>query len=74
MRTVVIYETTDETCLYVADGDLTRFEGVLVNSMDSNETLADELANFEFADQITTTQAREYIVDGALLVHCGFIY
>lgn len=74
MRTVVIYETTDETCLYVADGDLTRFEGILVNSMESDETLANELAELDFGDAITTAQAREYIVDGALLVHCGFIY
>ena len=39
MRTVVIYETSDETCLYVVDGDLTRFEGIFVNSMESDETL-----------------------------------
>lgn len=74
MKTVVIYETTDETCMYIADGDLTRFEGILVNSMESDETLSDELADMDFTDQIDTAQAREYIVNGALLVHCGFIY
>lgn len=74
MKTVVIYEMTDETCMYIADGDLTRFEGILVNSMESDETLSDELADMDFTDQIDTAQAREYIVNGALLVHCGFIY
>lgn len=74
MKTVVIYETTDETCMYIADGDLTRFEGILVNSTESDETLSDELADMDFTDQIDTAQAREYIVNGALLVHCGFIY
>ena len=73
MKTVVIYEMTDETRMYIADGDLTRFEGIIVNSMESDETLSDELAYMDFTDQIDTAQAREYIVNGALLVHCGFI-
>lgn len=73
--TVVIFETTDETVLYLKDGDLRKFEGVIVNSTETE--LEYELAHIDFnpeTNAITTEQARQYIADGAFLVHCGFIY
>ena len=75
-KSVVIFETTDETSLFLKEGDLRKFEGVLVNSVESDEDLANELAhiNFDIGEEISTKMAAEHIKDGAYLVHCGFIY
>lgn len=75
VNTVVIFETTDETVLFVKEGDLRKFEGVIINSTETG--LEDELIDIEFnteKDSITTEKARQFIVEGSFLVHCGFIY
>ena len=74
VKTVVIFEMTDETALFLMDGDLTKFEGVIVNSTDTG--LEDELIdlNLDTDNIIETVEAHKAIVNGALLVHCGYIY
>lgn len=72
MKTVVIYETTEFTHLYLEEGDLTKFEGTMVNFTQTG--LEIELGEIEFKNKINTTQLREAILEGALVVHCGFIY
>lgn len=74
VKTVVIFEMTDETVLLCVFGDLTKFEGVIVNSTETG--LEDELASLSFSAEnaIETDEAYKLIANGALLVHCGEIY
>ena len=54
----MIFETTDELLFYLVDGDLRKFEGVLVNCTDTG--LEDELGlifnNVSSKDKITTKE------------------
>lgn len=74
VKTVVIFEMTDETVLFAMDGDLTKFEGVIINCTDSG--LEDELIELDLDSDnaIETKDAQKLLHEGALLVHCGYIY
>lgn len=72
MKTVIIYETTEWLKFYLAEGDLRKFEGVFVNFTDNG--LEEELGEIEFKTEITTEQLKKEILNGAYVVHCGFIY
>lgn len=73
MKTVVIFNMGEEGVkLYLEDGDLTCFEGVEVNSTETG--FEDELSEKEFANLVSSEDARIAILNGALIVQCAFFY
>lgn len=71
VETVVVFNMGEEgVSFFLADEDLTRFDGVVVNHTETG--YENELADMDFGDKITTSQARSHIRNGAYLVNCGF--
>lgn len=84
LQTVIIYETfTDPITFLVVAGDASRFDGLLVNSVDSDEDLQNEFVNmlYDEIDGEPTTilkNARakfpiEEVKNGAIVIVAGFI-
>ena len=84
MKTVIIYETfTDPIKFIVADGDLSRFDKLMINSTDDSQALQDELTNMLY-DPVTGDNTAmlnsaqddfplQAVKDGAIVIVCGFI-
>lgn len=84
MKTVIIYETfIDELKFIVADGDLSRFNKVLVNSVDTPENLQEEFVDIlydpktgdptELLKSAVEDFPVEEVKNGAIVIVAGFI-
>ena len=76
-KTAVIWETTEQTELYVVDGNFTHLEGVIVNCPQNAEDEAkeEECSCFlESAEKCTTEDFKNAILEGAHVVRCGFFF
>lgn len=84
MKTVIIYEQfIDPIVFIVVDGDYTRLDGVMVNSVDSDRVLQDELCDMLY-DPVSGDPTELYknalkkfpteeVKNGAAVIVAGFL-
>lgn len=80
IKSAVIWNTVEELEYFVCEKDLSKFQGVYINSVESDETLARELSEsmydeegncrVNFCDLATLEEA---VLSGARLIECGFL-
>lgn len=81
MKTVVIWDSMDgEIKFFVAKGDLSRFHGHYVNSVDTSEEMGDEISNLMYDQKTgkqiikpTTDFPIQAVLDGAKVIVTGFL-
>lgn len=84
MKTVIIYETfTDPIKFLVAEGDLSRFDKLMINACDNDMTLQDEFCNLLYdsetgqnTDFLNSAQDEfpvQAVKDGAIVIVAGFL-
>lgn len=83
-QTVIIYNTIiDPLKFIVADGDLSRFNNLMINACGNDEALQDELVNLmynpatgqnsELLNSATDEFPVQAVKDGAIVIVAGFL-
>ncbi len=84
MKTVIIYNTgIDPLKFIVAEGDLSRFDGMMINAYGNDEALQDELVglmydpvsgeNTALLDSAVDVFPVQAVKDGAIVIVAGFL-
>jgi hypothetical protein len=84
MKTVIIYNTViDPLKFIVAEGDLSRFDGMMINACGNDEKLQDELVdllydpvtgqNTDLLNSAVSTFPVQAVRDGAIVIVAGFL-
>lgn len=79
-KSAVIWNEIEDLRYLVLDGDLSKFEGVYINSTNSDEELQRQLNDTIYNEEglhrfkfVTLNEFAEAIRAGAVAVECGFL-